>query len=150
MKVAGLLVDDFSGAGRCVKDGKIAVLSEARDLLCGGIEAVDVEFALAVGAEIDLAVDPHRIGVVAAARRLRNRLGGVRGDVEDDEARDLAAAIVLPFDERVAERLIDDLLAVSRVDRLRRVRDRQLRRGAAAHRDGEELQVPARVDIARR
>ena len=150
MKIAGLFVDDLSAAGGRVHDRKVGVIRELRDLLRGRVVAVDVELTVAVGAEVDLAVEPHRIGVVAASGRLRHVLGRVRGRVEDDEIRDLAAAIVLPFVERVAERDVDDLLAVRRIDRLRRMRNRQLRRHPAADRHGEELDVASRVDLARR
>ena len=46
--------------------------------------------------------------------------------------RDLAAAIVLPLQERRRQRVVGDPPAVGRIGRARRVRDRQRRLDAAA------------------
>src|SRR5207245_11127691 len=67
----------------------------------------EVELAVAVGAEIDGAIQPARIGVVAAPGRLGNLLHLLIGEAEDPDARRRAAAIVLPLLRAVGNRRVD-------------------------------------------
>ena len=94
--------------------------------------------------------DPHRVGVVAATRRLRDRLDGVAGVVEEQDARGRAAPVALPLVEGLRERHVGGRLPVGRDLRLARVRDGQPRREPALDRHGEELRVAPRVDLAPR
>jgi len=69
--------------------------------------------------------------------------------VEDDQVRDLAATVVLPFVEGVAERDVDDFLSVRREDGLGRVRNGKLGGHPTADRHREELDVAPGIDLAR-
>ena len=67
VQVAGLLVDDLAAAGGGVQDREVGVPGELLDRLRLRVVRVQVELAVAVGAEVDRVADPHRIGVVARA-----------------------------------------------------------------------------------
>ena len=122
---------------------------EAGDRLRGPVEGVEVELAVAVGAEVEPVRDPHRVGVVRATRGLRHRLDRVRRGVEQQDARGGAAPVVLPLGELLRERHVGDRLPVGRHVRLARVRDLELRGKAATDRHREQLRVARGVDLAR-
>ena len=109
---AGLLEDDLAGPGRGREDREVLELGQLVDLLRRGIEGEQVELAVAVGAEDDLAADPHRVDVVRPARGLGQLLDALIPGVEDPDAGETAAAVVLPLVECFGKRAVGDVPAV--------------------------------------
>ena len=95
------------------------------DVLRAAIVRVEVELAVAVREEVDRLADPHRLGVVAAARGLGDLLVRQVVELEDPDPRGGAAAIVLPLAERFAERRVSQEFPVRRDGPLVAGRDRQ-------------------------
>ncbi len=123
-------------------------MGEPRYRLGGGLEGIEVELAVAVGAEVEAAVQPHRVGVVAAAGGLGDLLHRVGRGVEEEEARDGASPVVLPFVEGLVDGQVGDGPAVGRDRGLHRVGDGEAGGHPALHRHREQLEVPVRVDLA--
>src|SRR5258708_4166395 len=73
---------------------------------------VGVEAAAAVGEEVAGAAEPHRVGVVGARLRLRDLVDGIRLVVEDHQPGGLPAAVALPLEKSVADRLVEDARSV--------------------------------------
>src|SRR3546814_19535086 len=73
------------------------------DLLGARVVGVQVEFAVAVGTEVDGVADPDRIDVVAAADGLGDFLHRSIGRRIEQEFRSQPAAIVLPLQKRRSE-----------------------------------------------
>jgi hypothetical protein len=145
VQVSGLLVGDARGG---VHHREVGMAGQARHRLRRRVERVEVELAVAVGAEVEAAADPHRVGVVAAALGLGDLLRRVALGVEEHQARSRAAPVVLPLVESLVDREVGDGSAVRRDRRLGGVGNRQSNRLAALHRHREELLVAARVDLA--
>src|SRR6185369_15123605 len=97
VQVAGLLVDELPGSRAHVANGEVLVRGEAANLLRARVVRVDVELAVAIGAEVDGVADPLRVDVVRATFGLRNLFDRMRRDVVQPDDGRRAAAIVLPF-----------------------------------------------------
>ncbi len=147
---ARLLVDDPPAAGRRAEDGKVVVPGQLPDRLRLRVVAEQVELAVPIRSKVHRVAHPHRIHVVRAVARLRDVLDGVIACLVQPDARRAAAAVVLPLQERRAERVVGDAPAVRRVGRARRVGNRQRLLDPAVHGNGEELREPGREDGARR
>ena len=150
VQIAGLLIDDAIAVRGGRQHREVGVRGDLAHGFGARVVREQIELAEAVGPEIDRVADPLRADVVRARRRLRDLLDRVRLDVVDIEDRVRAAAIPLPLQERLRERVVDDLAAVGRVRRGRRVGNRQLRHHSAGRRHREELRVPAGEHMARR
>src|SRR4029079_13743508 len=81
VQVAGLLVDELPGSRAHVENGEVLVRGEAANLLRARVVRVDVELAVAIGAEVDGVADPLRVDVVRATFGLRNLFDRMRRDV---------------------------------------------------------------------
>jgi hypothetical protein len=138
MERAGLLEDDPAGPGRGVEDREILEGRQPRDVLRRRIERIEVELAVAVGAEIDLAADPHRAGIVRPPLGLGDLVDAARADIEDPDPREGPAPVVLPLGEGLAEGTIGDRPAVRRHLGFVHIGDLEHGRFAAFHGHGEE------------
>src|SRR4051812_21827791 len=145
MQIARLFVDELPGPCAHVEHGEVRMCGEASNFLRAAIVRVDIELAVAIGAEIDRVVDPLRVYVVGASRGLRNLFDGVRRDVVQPDDGRRAAAIVLPLLESSRDGIVGDAFPVGRVRRARRVGNGELRLGSAFYRYGEKLGVSVRM-----
>ncbi len=147
---ARLLVDDASRRRRRVEDGEVLEVGQALERLRLCVVGIDVELAVAVGAQIESPADPHRVHVVATRRGLGNAVDRVRRDVEEPHLRDEPAAVALPLQVRRVVRVVGDRLSVGRVGGAAGVRDREGGLEPALHGHRVELRVPVVDGGARR
>jgi len=74
VKITSLFIDDPPVGRRNVEHRKVRVSGQTFNGFRVAIEAVQVEFAVPVGAETEVITEPGGIGVVAATMRLRDLL----------------------------------------------------------------------------
>src|SRR5262245_47313949 len=103
MDVPTLLIGESIAAGAEIEDRKIGMASDLTDVLILRVVCEHVVFAIAVGSEIDRAIEPLWIEIVAAAFGLWNLIDVVIAAAVDPNARIGAAAVVLPLRRRVAQ-----------------------------------------------
>ena len=82
MQITGLLIDNLAAARRRIQHRKIGVARQLANFLAAGIEGINIEFAIAIGAEINRVTHPDRVHIVGATGRLRNLFGAAIGKIE--------------------------------------------------------------------
>jgi hypothetical protein len=112
-------------------------VGELRGLFRREVVAVEVEGAVAVGAEVHGVADPHRVAV--GARVVGHLLELVALEVEEVEVLGPAALIALPGAEVAGVGRVDDAAAVGREVAGARRRHRQRHRQTAV--DGDEVEA---------
>ncbi len=140
---ARLFVDDAVGTVRCAQDGKVGMLRDLTNLFALRVVGEHVEFAVAIGSEIDRVANPHRIGVVRSCFRLRDLVDRMRLSVVQPQARHGSAAILLPLLISSGDGVVGDALPVGGIGGARRVRNRQRLFDAPADGNREQLAVTA-------
>ena len=149
LQPATLLEDDLAITDIGVDDWEVLVRRQLLHAACRRIERVQIEFAVAVGIEVELAADPHRVDVVAAIRRLGNLPECVVSEAHDRDARRGAAAIGFPL--RLRRRLrIGDLATVGRDVGIDAPRDRQALGERSVRVDREQVHLARGLHVALR
>ena len=67
VQIAGLFVDELTGPRAHVENGEVRMRSEAPKFLRARVVRVEIELAVAIGAEVDRIADPLRVDVVLSA-----------------------------------------------------------------------------------
>ena len=78
----------------------IGVAGQLANFLAAGIEGIKIEFAIAIGAEVNRVADSDGIDIIGAAGRLRNFFGLPIGKIEHPQLRMSTAAVAFPLLER--------------------------------------------------
>ena len=148
MQFAVRLVHDLA-LGVCAGPAHIPILV-VRQLLGPArrdVVAVQIEYARAVGIEIDGIADPHRVAI--GTRVVRDLQQRRMRQIENKQII-CPAALVALFAAKIAPQgRVHDLLAVGRKLACARDRHGQRRRGASAHRYRVELGVRQYESVAR-
>ena len=134
---AGLLVGDHPAPGVHAAQVEALERAERLDLAGPGRVAVEVHRAVAVGREVDVAVEPA--GERVAGAEVGDLLGVVGLQIEDPDRRNATTAVPLPGAERVADRGVGDPLAGGVEARVCGLRNGERLGHAAADRHQEQL-----------
>ena len=118
------------------------------DLLRLDVVGVQVERAVAVGVEVDLVSDPHRVALGPRGRRDGFELGGLQ--VVDEEILRPTAFVALPRAEVARQRRVHDLRSARREVAAARDRHRQRDRQTAVEIDRVQVRVGQRPTVAHR
>src|SRR5262249_23085114 len=112
MQITCLFVNEFAAARADVDYWKFVIVRELADVLRLRVESVDVVLTVAVAAEIDDIANPIRVGIIAAAGRLRYLLDLMVLALIDQNPRMRAAAIVFPLTGAVSDRRVSDVFPI--------------------------------------